>query len=114
MDVVYGMRVADENDKYVNIAEKGAAVFSEVAAPGRFLAELFPSLAYVPAWLPGAQFKRDAAKWERDMTALRDVPWDAAVNTMVCQCMLYWWRCLLKHWFFHRHKGMRDHPLFLC
>ena len=83
MDVVYGMQVVDENDKYVSIAERGAAVFSEVAAPGRFLAELFPSLSYVPAWLPGAQFKRDAAKWARDLVALREVPWGAAIDAMV-------------------------------
>ena len=90
MDVVYGMRDADENDKYITIAERGAAVFSEVAAPGRYLAELFPALAYVPAWLPGARFKRDAAKWAQDMTALREVPWSVAVNTTVYQYMVRW------------------------
>ena len=88
MDVVYGMRDADENDKYITIAEKGTAVFSEVAAPGRYLVELFPALAYVPAWFPGARFKRDAAKWARDMTALREVPWGAAVNMIVGLHML--------------------------
>ena len=109
MDVVYGMRDADENDKYITIAERGAAVFSEVAAPGRYLVELFPALAHVPAWLPGAQFKRDAAKWARDMTTLREVPWSAAVNTTVYQCMVPWW-CLPQLLFSHRHKGQRNHP----
>ena len=83
MDVVYGMQVVDENDKYVSIAERIAVAFSEVVAPGRFLVELFPALAYVPTWLPGAQFKRDAAKWALDVAALREVPWGAAVDAMV-------------------------------
>ena len=86
MDVVYGLRVADKNDKYIAIAERGARVFSEVAAPGRWLAEIFPALAYVPAWFPGAQFKRNANRWKKDMAALRNVAWLAAVHLMVRSC----------------------------
>lgn len=83
MDVVYGMEVEDENNRYLTIVQKGARIFSEVAAPGRFLVELFPFLAHIPAWFPGANFKRNALLWKDDLTTLRDVPYEAAVEGMV-------------------------------
>ena len=87
MDVIYGRDVADRDDPYVAIAERGSNVFSHIVAPGKFLVELFPALARVPAWFPGAQFKRDAAEWKKDIDALRNVPYDAAVDAIV-RCVL--------------------------
>ena len=84
MDVVYGMELEDENNRYLSIVQKGARIFSEVVAPGRFLVELFPSLAHVPTWFPGANFKRNAILWKDDIAALRDVPYEAAIEAMVC------------------------------
>jgi hypothetical protein len=31
---------------------------------------------YIPAWFPGAQFKRDAAKWRPLPLEMRDWPFD--------------------------------------
>ena len=87
MDVIYGRDVADRDDPYVAIAEQGSSVFSHIVAPGKYLVELLPALARVPAWFPGAQFKRDAAEWKKDIDALRNVPYDAAVDAIV-RCVL--------------------------
>ena len=84
MDVVYGIEIEDESNKYVSIVQNGARIFSEVVAPGRFLVELFPALAYVPTWFPGAKFKRDAAQWREDIMALREVPYAASLEAIVC------------------------------
>ena len=83
MNTVYGMDVTEKNDKYVAIAEKGASIFSEITVPGRFLVELFPWLAHLPAWFPGARFKRLAREWEKDILAVRNVAFDAVMDDMV-------------------------------
>ena len=82
MDVIYGIDIAEKDDKFVKIAERETDAFGKIIVPGRYLVELFPSLAYVPAWVPGAKFKRDAKVWTQDVLALRNVPYDAAVEAI--------------------------------
>ncbi|KAH9899373.1 O-methylsterigmatocystin oxidoreductase [Cubamyces lactineus] len=76
--IVYGIEVADHNDKYIDIAEKGADVYIKVTVPGRYLVETFPILRHLPSWFPGAGFKRDAASWKPAVLALRNAPFDHA------------------------------------
>ncbi|KAI0367632.1 O-methylsterigmatocystin oxidoreductase [Pilatotrama ljubarskyi] len=82
MDIVYGISVAEHNDAYIRLAEKAAAIFTEIVVPGRYLVELLPFLQHIPAWFPGAGFKRDAARWFKDVSAVRDVPYDATLTAM--------------------------------
>ncbi|KAJ8502251.1 hypothetical protein ONZ51_g72 [Trametes cubensis] len=76
--IVYGLDVADHNDKYIGIAEKGADVYIKITVPGRYLVETFPILRHLPSWFPGAGFKREAASWKPAVQALRDAPFDNA------------------------------------
>lgn len=62
MKVAYGIQVCDSNDEYVLTAEEVMKGGSEAAVPGRFLVDLIPALKYVPSWMPGAEFKRKAAR----------------------------------------------------
>ena len=83
MDTVYGIDVVDENNKYMAIAERGAQIFGEITTPGRFLVDLLPWLARVPAWFPGAQFQRDAKVWTQELLAVKNVVFDAVIADMV-------------------------------
>ncbi len=82
MEVVYGIELA-EGDKFLSIAKKGADIFSKALSPGRYLVELFPVLAHLPTWFPGAKFKRDAAKWLPDSSAVHRVPYNTVKRAMV-------------------------------
>ncbi|KAI9057429.1 CyP450 monooxygenase [Trametes sanguinea] len=82
MGIVYGLEIAEDDDKYLTIARKTMDVFSEFVVPGRYLVESLRILRYVPSWLPGAGFKRKAAEWRKDVLAHRNVPFDAAVENM--------------------------------
>ena len=42
-----------------------------------------PQVKYVPAWLPGAQFKRDAKEWSRKAEAIRCTPFEFAKDLIV-------------------------------
>ncbi|TBU27012.1 CyP450 monooxygenase [Dichomitus squalens] len=82
MNTIYGIDVTGDHNKYVAIAEKGARIFSEITAPGRFIVELLPWLAHIPTWFPGAHFKRITRVWKEDILAVRNVAFDAVVESM--------------------------------
>ncbi|KAH9929005.1 cytochrome P450 [Epithele typhae] len=81
MDISYGHRVLSERDEYVALAV--AMRENADGQPGTSIVDVFPPLKYVPAWFPGAGFKRNAligAQLSRDM---RDKPYNAAKRQMV-------------------------------
>ena len=68
--VVYGLNVYGPDEKYIQIAEKSMECFSAVFNPGRYLVQTLPWLRFVPAWFPGAGFKRQAARWKESVDAM--------------------------------------------
>ena len=45
-------------------------VGNQIGAPGRYLVEVIPALKYLPAWFPGAGFKREATDIKRKLNDL--------------------------------------------
>ncbi|KAI0642617.1 cytochrome P450 [Trametes meyenii] len=82
MRLVYGIEVADHNDKYIGIAERGADIYIKITVPGRYLVETFPFLRHIPSWFPGATFKREAKAWKPEVYALRDAAFDHVKREM--------------------------------
>ena len=82
MEVVYGIELS-EGDKFLSIAKKGAEIFSKALSPGRYLVEVFPVLVHLPAWFPGAKFKRDVAKWLPDSNAVPRIAYTTVKHAMV-------------------------------
>ncbi|KAI0683655.1 cytochrome P450 [Cerioporus squamosus] len=77
--VAYGLEVVGENDKYIKIAEDAMDCFNIVFQPGRYLVQTFPSLRHIPAWFPGAGFRREFAAWFPTVRKIHEVPWGAAM-----------------------------------
>ncbi|KAI0800105.1 cytochrome P450 [Fomes fomentarius] len=75
----YGIDIEKSDIDYLGIAEEALNKFSQVFVPGKYLVETFPSLCFLPAWFPGAKFKRQAAEWFPLIRNMRDIPWAAAV-----------------------------------
>ena len=63
MDIVYGIKVQESGDHYISLAEEVINGANEASIPGAFWVDLFPILAYVPSWFPGAGFQKKAAHW---------------------------------------------------
>ncbi|KAI0827125.1 CyP450 monooxygenase [Trametes gibbosa] len=82
MRIAYGVEVTEEDDEYVAMAEDGLAAFSTLLVPGKYLVELFPVLRFLPGWLPGVRFKRDAAEAKVVVHKVRDVPWARTLAAM--------------------------------
>ncbi|KAJ2932193.1 hypothetical protein H1R20_g4888, partial [Candolleomyces eurysporus] len=58
MRTAYGFEDAGRNKSLIHNAEELIVAFGAARIPGRFLVNTFPILKHVPAWLPGAGFKR--------------------------------------------------------
>jgi len=72
----------DDSD-YVKIAEIVVAAHAEVGKPGAFLADLLPSMKYIPAWFPGAGWKRKANYWRKLGECLVHMPWNIVKEQLV-------------------------------
>ncbi|KAI0826666.1 cytochrome P450 [Trametes gibbosa] len=82
--IVYGYRVLSNTDRILEMADESLELLSNrIAAAGIvWLVDLFPPLKHIPAWFPGARFKRDAAVWKSKMEAFVNVPYDYTKDQM--------------------------------
>ena len=67
----------------VALAEKAADTLEAVFSPGLWLVDILPFLRYLPAWFPGAGFKKAAAEMRELTLGLGDVPYEFTKNAMV-------------------------------
>ncbi|QRV88544.1 cytochrome P450 family protein [Ceratobasidium sp. AG-Ba] len=65
LDMAYGYLVEEPDDLFVTNIKEILAEFSQAAVPTNFLVNIFPILAHVPAWIPGAGWKRFAQEARR-------------------------------------------------
>ncbi|KAJ7052941.1 cytochrome P450 [Mycena amicta] len=78
MSAAYGITVLPENDPYVKLAEDAVRTMVYASLPGRFLVDSVPALMHLPAWFPGARFKRQAREWRSLSQAMIDTPFAEA------------------------------------
>ncbi|KAF9458367.1 cytochrome P450 [Collybia nuda] len=83
MDITYGIKVSDSDDPYVTTAEEALHGLSQAGIPGRFLVDVLPILKYVPSWMPGAGFKREAARWKKLSTDMAYKPFGHVKETIL-------------------------------
>ncbi|RPD66667.1 cytochrome P450 [Lentinus tigrinus ALCF2SS1-7] len=70
----HGYEVKDENDPFVATVDEAMEQFAICTATGAFLANIFPPLAHIPSWFPGAGFKKTAAAWRKTLDLMCDQP----------------------------------------
>jgi len=83
MGVAYGINVKDSDDPYISNAEEALNGIVEAGIPGAFLVDLLPILKYVPAWFPGAGFKRKALYWSKVNTEVVEKPFQFVAEQVV-------------------------------
>ncbi|THU78086.1 cytochrome P450 [Dendrothele bispora CBS 962.96] len=74
--IVYGMTTQEEMNDYVQIAYLAAESLIATMNHGSFFVDYLPWLKYVPAWFPGASFKRKANAWAPAVSDLLNKPWE--------------------------------------
>ncbi|KAF8509759.1 cytochrome P450 [Hysterangium stoloniferum] len=82
MEIIYGIKVAPKNDRYIITAKLAMHGMTVAGNFGTFLVDSMPILKYVPAWFPGAGFKRRAALWRKATTDMSIEPFQAVKRAM--------------------------------
>ncbi|KAH8115968.1 cytochrome P450 [Phellopilus nigrolimitatus] len=76
MMVTYGYQVAESNDPYVELADKGLT--AAIVAQGFFLVNALPWLRYLPTWFPGTSFHAIAKEGYKHAMAMYHEPHEMA------------------------------------
>ncbi|EAU87714.2 cytochrome P450 [Coprinopsis cinerea okayama7 len=82
VELTYGVETDSPDDPFVRDIVEVAEGFSMAALPGRWLVDTFPSLKYVPSWLPGAGFKRFAEHFKVLHERSRNESFDHVLRAM--------------------------------
>ncbi|KAJ5994575.1 hypothetical protein N7451_010299 [Penicillium sp. IBT 35674x] len=76
LQITYGYKVEPhKQDLLVNLVNVALEQFSVASTPGTWLVDIMPALKYVPAWFPGAGFKRTAQEWRRSLEDVAKKPY---------------------------------------
>ena len=83
MKITYGIDVKDSNDPYISIAEEAIDGLTKAGVTGAFWVDMFPLLKYVPSWVPGAGFKKKAARWKAALVNMTEKPFEYVKEQLV-------------------------------
>lgn len=89
--MAYGWRVETDKDYLVGVMQEVVQLQAEAARPGRWLVDTYPfckqvclltnnlnqqnfSVRHIPAWVPGASFKRKATEFREEMDKITQFP----------------------------------------
>lgn len=68
--------------------DKAATLTVESGSPAATLVDFFPSMKYLPTWLPFTNFKRNALETRKAVEVMFRVPYDLVIKDMVNICAL--------------------------
>ncbi|KAG2106491.1 cytochrome P450 [Suillus cothurnatus] len=73
--ISHGYEVKENNDPFIDLADRAMDHFSRSSAPGAFMVDIVPFLANIPEWFPGAGFKRLAREWSKTREDMVSIPY---------------------------------------
>ena len=113
LSIMYAHDVAPKDDHFVYLADTAAEQLTAHIFAGTTLFFAFPSIfRHIPAWFPGAGFKKFAHEARKVAFEMRDIPLAIVQKQMVCTPRA---RCVLFNLFCHRKKDWQQivsRPLF--
>uniref|UniRef100_D8QER6 Cytochrome P450 n=1 Tax=Schizophyllum commune (strain H4-8 / FGSC 9210) TaxID=578458 RepID=D8QER6_SCHCM len=83
LGITYGLNIRTKDDPHVLTAEAAMHSFSLTSNQGAYLVNSVPALKYVPEWVPGADFKRQAREWKAEARYMVDKPFEEVKNDEV-------------------------------
>lgn len=83
MEVSYGIKIKGLDDPYVKDAESVLEGLADGGTPGRYLVDAFPFMKHIPAWFPGAEWKRKANRWLNVNRYVARKPYELVKEQMV-------------------------------
>jgi len=84
LNITYGHQVSEEGDEYVSIADRALLGLGQAGIFGTYLVDYLPLLKYMPSWMPGATFKREAREWRKSTRKMVNLPYEMVKERMAC------------------------------
>ncbi|KAG6879997.1 hypothetical protein C0992_008204 [Termitomyces sp. T32_za158] len=81
--IAYGYEAKENNDPFLEVAEKALSQLSDLIRPGHYMVDVLPMLRHIPAWFPGAGFKRKAKDWAATLVEAVDRPFNFVKHELV-------------------------------
>ena len=57
--------------------------FLDVTGSGTYLVDIFPILRYIPSWVPGATFQKEAKIYREIQDEFRQLPYEETIRNIV-------------------------------
>ncbi|KAG7094385.1 hypothetical protein E1B28_007985 [Marasmius oreades] len=74
--VAYGYTAKDYDDPFVNAGNTAMDSFNKGCTPGAYMVNNLPILQYIPEWVPGAGFQKQARLWRPLFGLMVDTPFN--------------------------------------
>ncbi|TFK45744.1 cytochrome P450 [Heliocybe sulcata] len=82
MSILYGFKEGQRRDGYVHLAEEATESLVIAGNVGKYLVDFIPILKYVPEWVPGSGFQRQAREWRKLCLSLINSPFQDVKNSL--------------------------------
>ncbi|EJD55009.1 cytochrome P450 [Auricularia subglabra TFB-10046 SS5] len=82
LSIAYGLDVLPRDDPNIRVGEIANDIVAATTVPGSWLVDTVGFLKYVPAWFPGAGFKRQAREWKEVADAMLNDPFAVTKKAM--------------------------------
>lgn len=87
LGLMYGSEIKENPDNYLHNAEMASEAVNVAIVPGAFWIDQLPWLSFIPAWVPGAKFKKVANYYRPFVHAARNegfnTVWSGIVSTLL-------------------------------
>ncbi|KAI0253128.1 cytochrome P450 [Lactifluus subvellereus] len=80
--IVYGYEAREKDDPIIALANSAMRNFKRLKEPGLYTVDFIPLLKYVPAWFPGAGFKKVASEVKNSVHENAEIPFQFSILEM--------------------------------
>lgn len=91
MKVVYDINIKDSADPYISASEAILESLAAAGVPGAYLVDVPPILKYVPSWVPGAGFQKQASLWKTLVPFVVEKPLRHVEDKLVRAFLFLFW-----------------------
>ncbi|KAI0253131.1 cytochrome P450 [Lactifluus subvellereus] len=80
--IAYGYEAQEKDDPIIALADSAMRNFKRLREPGLYTVDFIPLLKYIPAWFPGAGFKKVASDVRKSLHENAEVPFQFSIQEM--------------------------------
>ncbi|KIM38015.1 hypothetical protein M413DRAFT_30429 [Hebeloma cylindrosporum] len=82
LSLAYGLDIKETDDPNIELAEKAIASIVKATGSGTYLVDILPILRYIPSWIPGATFQKQAKVFRKIQEEFLCSPYEATIRNM--------------------------------